>query len=211
MFEKCLIYTRADGQLVVEHAQEEGRKLVQTVQEEFELRTLKQGEKVTYVKRFADGTYGPFEFVAPTDGVMRLRTKAPEFRPEEDDETLERIRREQQADGRIPPDATNIAIVLLSNIPADRTYRNGWQASGGLVRHDIAKCRTLHRDRLRALRKPLLEALDAQWMRAKGQGNEDAAAVIEARRQALRDAPADPRIEAAKSVEELKAIRLPEG
>jgi nitroimidazol reductase NimA-like FMN-containing flavoprotein (pyridoxamine 5'-phosphate oxidase superfamily) len=52
--------------------------------------------------------------------------------------------------------------------------------------------------------------LDAQWMRATGQGRQAEVAAIEKKRQALRDAPADPRIDAARNLEQLKAIGLPE-
>jgi hypothetical protein len=50
--------------------------------------------------------------------------------------------------------------------------------------------------------------LDGQWTRATGQGKQAEADAVEAERQKWRDAPADPRIEAAQSVEELKQVAV---
>jgi hypothetical protein len=61
---------------------------------------------------------------------------------------------------------------------------------------------------IRKERKVTLRDLDAKWMRATGQKDNAAADAIEAERQKWRDAPADPRIDAAQSVEELKQIKV---
>lgn len=95
------------------------------------------------------------------------------------------------------------------DIPEDRSYRNAWVDDGKAITHDIVKARELHRDILRHERAGKFPALDAQYARAFGQGLTKEAARVEATRQALRDAPADPRIDAAQTVEELKAIQLP--
>ncbi|MBU8544004.1 MULTISPECIES: hypothetical protein [Roseomonadaceae] len=60
---------------------------------------------------------------------------------------------------------------------------------------DPDRARAVHRDRLRAARAPLLAALDAAFLRALEAG--ESAADIVARKQALRDAPAAPEIDAA--------------
>lgn len=101
------------------------------------------------------------------------------------------------------------SIILLSNVPTDRLYRNAWALNGGIIRHDMPKCRLLHKARLRELRKAAMANLDGQWMRAIAAKQDAAAAAIEAKRQAWRDAPADPRIEAAADVAALRAIPLP--
>lgn len=97
------------------------------------------------------------------------------------------------------------------DIPADRTFRNAWEDNGQEIVHNLDKAKDLKRDYLRHERARAFPQLDAQWMRAVGQKRTQEAADIERRRQALRDAPADPRIDAAKTVEDLKAITLPEG
>ena len=53
---------------------------------------------------------------------------------------------------------------------------------------DIAKAKDITKDRLRAERKPKLEALDVEQMKVLG--DQDAINAIDALKQQLRDAPA---------------------
>lgn len=91
-------------------------------------------------------------------------------------------------------------------------YRGAWTYDGKTFKVDMAKAREEHRAILRRERAPMLDQLDRDWMRAAGQKKQADADAIEGRRQRLRDAPAAlaPAIEAATSLEELKAITLPE-
>lgn len=91
-------------------------------------------------------------------------------------------------------------------IPIDASYRNAWIDDGVVITHDMPKARELYRDKLRSLRERMLTDLDGQWMKAVGQGDIAAQAAVEKERQKWRDAPADPRIDAATTVDELKAI-----
>ena len=68
---------------------------------------------------------------------------------------------------------------------------------------NLAKAKEIHKNNIRAARQPLLQSLDVDFQRALEQGNDTAA--IAAQKQALRNAPADPAIEAAASADELKA------
>lgn len=86
-------------------------------------------------------------------------------------------------------------------------YRAALRDRDGKIEHDIVVARECHRIMFRQQRVAKFAELDAQWMRATGQGKKAEADAIEAERQKLRDAPADPRIEAAKSIEELSLIR----
>jgi len=88
----------------------------------------------------------------------------------------------------------------------DRVFRGAWNDTGTAIEPDLAVARILKADMIRKERKATLAELDNEWMRATGQGDVQAAALIEAERQKWRDAPADPRIEAAQTVEELKQI-----
>jgi len=72
---------------------------------------------------------------------------------------------------------------------------------------DMTKAREIKRDQLRAERKPLLEKLDVEFMRAQEQGDQTKADEIAAKKQALRDVTADPAIDAATTPDELKAAR----
>jgi hypothetical protein len=68
---------------------------------------------------------------------------------------------------------------------------------------NLAKAKEIHKNNIRAARQPLLQSLDVDFQRALEQGADTASIV--AQKQALRDAPADPAIEAAASADELKA------
>ena len=91
-------------------------------------------------------------------------------------------------------------------VPTDRTFRGAWQFNGSAVDIDMAAARDIHRDNLRAERKPLLDALDVDYMKALEQGGDTAA--IAAQKQVLRDVTDDPRIDAAATPDELKALTL---
>ena len=51
-------------------------------------------------------------------------------------------------------------------VPADRTFRGAWSFNGDAVEVDMAAARDIHKDNLRAERKPRLEALDVAYMNA---------------------------------------------
>ena len=110
-------------------------------------------------------------------------------------------------------DMVRWAVVQYSDLPDDRvgegeTYRDGLEHDGTKLVHSIAKCREIKRTHLRIERTDKLFELDGRWMRATGQGKKAEADAVEAERQKWRDAPADPRIDAAQSVEELKQIMV---
>lgn len=93
-------------------------------------------------------------------------------------------------------------------VPQDRTFRDAWADDGKAITHDMAKAREIKRKHIRAARVMALRDLDGQWMRAAGQGKKAEQDAVEAERQKWRDAPADPRIDAAQTVEALKQITV---
>lgn len=113
------------------------------------------------------------------------------------------------AQGQEPP-ATRLPAtwsrIEEAGIPADRAFRNAWAASGGRISVDMEKARGIHRDRIRVARKPLLAALDVEYHRADERGDAGGKSDVASRKQALRDATADPAIAAAKTPEELSAV-----
>lgn len=111
-------------------------------------------------------------------------------------------------------DAVSWRRIEPSDVPADRTFRNAWKDTGA-VEVDMPKARDIWRDHLRALRKPLLESLDAEYQKADEGTNDNGAAgsaakllkkSIATKRQALRDVTADPAIDAAQTSDALKAV-----
>lgn len=92
----------------------------------------------------------------------------------------------------------------------DYTYRNAWvHAPGGKKpNHDMPKAREIHRVYLRKARLAEFCRLDNDYRIADEANDQAEKARIGAHRQAFRDVTEDPRIEAATTVEELKALRL---
>lgn len=87
------------------------------------------------------------------------------------------------------------------------TYHAARTWDGKKIGHDMTKAREIHLGRLRSQREEKFKALDGEWMRAQGQGKKAEADAIEAKRQQLRDLPD---VNMAQTLEELKAVRLPE-
>lgn len=90
-----------------------------------------------------------------------------------------------------------------NDIPQDRTFRNALKPD---LTHDMGKCKTIHRDRMRRTRAPLLLSLDAEYQRADETGDAMHRSDVAARKQALRDVTAHPDIDKAKTPDELKAV-----
>lgn len=104
----------------------------------------------------------------------------------------------QRAWDRLPPDADD--AVVVDQVPEDRTFREAWRHGGDQVNICMVRCRELHRNWIRIIRAPKLAALDIAQLRGQD---------VEKQKQALRDAPADPRIDKAQTTEELKKV-IPE-
>ena len=90
--------------------------------------------------------------------------------------------------------------------PSDRTFREAWEEIGGdAITVNMDKAKAIWRDKIRAARNAAFGALDAAFMKALETGADTSAIV--AQKQALRDAPADPAIDAATTPEQLKAVQ----
>lgn len=76
-------------------------------------------------------------------------------------------------------------IVEDADVPADRAFRNAWRLQDGSIHPDHAVCCALTKDRLRVERRPLLEVLDVQVLRAMEAGLPTADLIAE--KQRLRD------------------------
>ena len=95
-------------------------------------------------------------------------------------------------------------------MPAERTFREAWSEppeGSTLIGVDMEKARNVWRDKIRYFRKPELEKLDATFMQALEAGDTDTQSTVAAQKKALRDAPADPAIEAATTPDELKLVQ----
>lgn len=108
---------------------------------------------------------------------------------------------------KLPKNAVNVTVVDSAQLP-DRAFRDAWVLICGRVAVDMPKAREIQRTRIRAMRSPKLSALDVEYQRADERGDVEGKKAIAAQKQALRDATANPAIEAATTTEELKAITL---
>lgn len=95
----------------------------------------------------------------------------------------------------------------LSAYPSDRVFRDAWVLDGDVIEVDLDSAKDIWRENIRYERKPLLEALDAKFMKALETGDTATQTLVATQKQALRDATADSAIDAATTVEELKAAR----
>ena len=101
------------------------------------------------------------------------------------------------------PDGVSYEIVEDSVIPTDRTFRDAWVQDSKTIKTDMAKAKELHRDKIREERQPLLDALDIEFQKAL-ETSADTTSIV-SKKKALRDAPANTAIDAAKTESELKA------
>lgn len=100
----------------------------------------------------------------------------------------------------------SIQPITDADIPQDREFRDGWTFDGVAVVHDMNKCRELHKAQIRRVRAPMLASLDIEYQRADEAGDRKRKDDIAEKKQRLRDVTADPRLAAAKTVEELKIV-----
>lgn len=75
-----------------------------------------------------------------------------------------------------------------------------------MITIDMEKARLIAQDMIREERAKAFEVLDVEYMRASESQDTEKMAEIVAVKQVLRDLPADPRIEAAKTPEELEHL-----
>jgi len=74
---------------------------------------------------------------------------------------------------------------------------------------NMNKAQNIWKDKLRADRKPLLEALDVQYIRALERGQTEIIQKIVKKKELLRDITDDPRIENAQNINDLKEVTIP--
>ena len=72
-----------------------------------------------------------------------------------------------------------------------------------IIKTDMTKAKEIHKNRIREARKPKLAALDIEFQKAL-ETSADTTSIV-SKKKALRDAPANAAIDAAKTPDELKA------
>jgi hypothetical protein len=99
----------------------------------------------------------------------------------------------------------NQADASAVTVPSDRHFRGAWSLSGDVISEDLDAAKVLFKDKIREVRKPLLEAEDVAVMRAIEEDDATAKAAAIAKKASLRDAPSAAAIDAATNITELKA------
>ena len=105
----------------------------------------------------------------------------------------------------VDKDGNSIETSKATSMPSDRHFRGAWTLSGTVISEDLATAKTMFKDKIRDVRKPLLEAQDVLYMKAIEDGDSSAQSTVATKKKELRDAPAASAITNAKTVAELKA------
>ena len=99
----------------------------------------------------------------------------------------------------------NTIDASTATIPSDRHFRNAWSLSGKTITEDMTAAKVIFKDKIREVRKPLLEEQDTLFMKALEDDDSSAQSTIKTKKKALRDAPAASAITNADTITKLKA------
>ena len=105
----------------------------------------------------------------------------------------------------VDKDGKSIDVADASSMPSDRYFRNAWTLSGTVISEDLTTAKTMFKDKIREVRKPLLEAEDVVYMKALEADDSTAKTNSVNKKKALRDAPAAKAISDADTIAKLKA------
>ena len=92
-----------------------------------------------------------------------------------------------------------------ATVPSDRHFRNAWKLNGSVIAEDMTAAKVMFKDKIREVRKPLLEAEDVAYMKALEADDSSAKTASVNKKKALRDAPAASAITNADTITKLKA------
>ena len=105
----------------------------------------------------------------------------------------------------VDKDGNQIDASTVTSKPSDRHFRNAWAISGKVIAEDMTKAKEIFKDKIREVRKPLLEAEDVVYMKAMEADDASAKTASVNKKKALRDAPAAQAITDADTIAKLKA------
>ena len=98
-----------------------------------------------------------------------------------------------------------VADASTITMPSDRHFRNAWKLNGSVMAEDITEAKKIFQDKIREVRKPLLEAEDVAYMKALEANDASKKDASVAKKKKLRDAPAASAISSADTIAKLKA------
>ena len=92
-----------------------------------------------------------------------------------------------------------------ATVPSDRHFRGAWSLDGTVISEDMTAAKVIFKDKIREVRKELLEKEDVVYMKALEADDADAKTASVNKKKALRDAPAASAIDSADTIAKLKA------
>ena len=92
-----------------------------------------------------------------------------------------------------------------ATVPNDRHFRGAWSLDGTVISEDMTAAKVIFKDKIREVRKPLLDAEDVVYMKALEADDASAKSASVTKKAALRDAPAASAIDSADTIAKLKA------
>ena len=98
-----------------------------------------------------------------------------------------------------------VADASTITMPSDRHFRNAWKLNGSVMAEDMTEAKKIFQNKIREVRKPLLEAEDVAYMKALEASDASAKDASVAKKKKLRDAPAASAISSADTIAKLKA------
>lgn len=135
----------------------------------------------------------------PEGGVVEVFPAPLAMRPgEPEDAFIERIR------AKDVPASQASKVVARQELP-DHDFRAAWRYAGGDLTVDLDHAKEIQKDRWRAARGPLLDALDVQSIRATEAGDQKALGDVVLAKQALRDVT-DTDLSGITNTVDLKAV-----
>ena len=99
----------------------------------------------------------------------------------------------------------NSADASKVTMPKNRDFRGAWTLEGDVMKEDLSAAKELFKDKIKEARTPLLASEDVAFMMALENDDASARAASVAKKKALRDATKASAIDAASSIDELKA------
>jgi hypothetical protein len=102
------------------------------------------------------------------------------------------------------PNGAEYKVIKISEIPTDRDFRGAWEYMSG-VKVNIEKAKDIQRNRWRAIRGPLLQGLDVEFLMASENEDLGQIDIIKQKKRILRDVTLTD-LSSVNSLEELKDI-----
>ena len=99
----------------------------------------------------------------------------------------------------------NSADASKITMPKNRDFRGAWTLEGDVMKEDLSVAKELFKSKIKEARTPLLASEDVAFMMALENDDSKARAASVAKKKALRDATKASAIDAASSIDELKA------